>query len=121
MRRASITSVLLIVVLATSASACVAGSGNRSLAAYSCNRRISAHTKACRTVAIRSTCGHDLRSLPGRCGVRTFLQLQFVALHTLEIVSPLTRPTDRISVPSDPVTLISSIGSPETDRGPPNS
>ena len=119
MRRASITSVLLIVVLASSASACVAGSGNPSLAACSRDRRISAPAKP--KVAVRSTCGHDLRSLPGRCGMRTFVQFQFVALHTEEIVSPLTRPAGRILLPSDSVILISSIGSPETDRGPPNS
>ena len=121
MRHASITSVLLIVVLATSASACVGGSGNPSLAACSRDQRISAHRKPCRTVAVRSTCGHDLRSLPGRCGMRTFVQFQFVALHTLDIVSTLMRPAGRISIPSDFVILISSIGSPETDRGPPNS
>ena len=51
--------------------------------------------------------------------MRTFVQLQVVALHTLDIVSPLTRPAGGISIPSDSVILISSIGSPETDRGPP--
>jgi hypothetical protein len=121
MRRSSITSVLLIVVLAASASACVAGSGNPSLAACSRNPGITARTKAAKTVAVRSTCGHDLRSLPGRCGMRTFVQLHSVALQTAEIVSPLARPAGRISVLFDSVILVSSIGSPETDRGPPNS
>src|ERR1700687_6376580 len=116
MRRASITSVLLIVVLATSASACIEGSGNPFLASCSRDRRISARTRPGKTIAVHSTCGHDLRSLPGRCGLRTFVQLQFVALHTTEIVGFLAHPAGRISVPSDSVILISSIGSPETDR-----
>ncbi len=53
--------------------------------------------------------------------MHTFVQFQFVALHAAEIVSPLARPARRISIPSDSFILISSIGSPETDRGPPNS
>jgi hypothetical protein len=121
-RRPSITSVLLILVLVTSASACVAGCGSQ--IAPSCPRTISLRDcarKEPRTATIRGrACGDVLKSLPARCGVRSFIQFQFVTLAVFEIAAPFQR-TASNSVPFDSLIVVSSIGSPETDRGPPRS
>jgi hypothetical protein len=122
MRRASITSALLIAVLAASASGCVAGWGT--LQPTSCSyprvldrcERTNARGAA---GAASNACGHTLRSLPARCGLRSFLSLQFVALRSIEIVTPLEVAARSISGPTDSKIIVSSIGSPETDRGPP--
>ena len=122
MRRASITSVLLILVVVTSASACVAGCGSQ--IAPSCPPMIS--LRACarkepRTPTIGGrACGDVLKSLPDRCGMRSFIQFQFVALALFEIAAPFQRAASN-SVPFDSLIVVSSIGSPETDRGPPRS
>jgi len=51
--------------------------------------------------------------------MRSFIQLQFVTLHTFEISAPLQPDAGSISAPFDSRIVVSSIGSPETDRGPP--
>jgi hypothetical protein len=66
-------------------------------------------------------CGHILKSLPGNCGLRNFVQFQFVEFHNFEISAPLRATSDNISAPLDSAIIVSSIGSPETDRGPPRS
>jgi hypothetical protein len=123
MRRASITSVLLILALGTSASACVAGWGSQS--APSCvrpnARQARARTKPSISTAVGTTCGHSLKSLPGNCGLRNFVQFQFVTFHKFEVHTPLRPTCGNISAPLDSAIIVSSIGSPETDRGPPRS
>jgi len=122
MRRTAIISVLLSLVIAGSASACVGGWGSQS--AHSC---LSASTRrTCvrnehRTATMRPACGDVLKSQPGRCGMRSFIQFQFVTLHASEISAPLQHAAGSISVPFDSRIVVSSIGSPETDRGPPRS
>jgi len=120
-RRTSITSVLLIVVLATSASACVAGLGSRP--GTSCRprdaRRACAQKKPGTATAIHFGCDLLLKSPPGQCGMRSFTQFQLVAFHAFEISTPLRRATSRISAPLDSLIVVSSIGPPEADRGPP--
>jgi hypothetical protein len=122
MRRTSITSVLLILALVTSASACVAGCGSQT--APSCSRtgtRLACARKEPRiATSMGRACGNVLKSQPARCGMRSFIQLQFVTLPTFEISVPLRR-TASNSVPLDSMIVVSSIGSPETDRGPPRS
>jgi hypothetical protein len=121
--RTSITSVLLSLMLAISASACVAGCG--SSPAPSCartsTRRVCAR-KEPRTVTTKgSACGNVLKSLPGRCGMRSFVQLQLATLHACQISDSVQQTASNIPVPFDSGIVVSSIGSPETDRGPPNS
>jgi hypothetical protein len=122
-RRTSITSVLLILVIVTSASACVAGGGGQP--APSCprtsTRRACNRTGPCIATTMGPACGDILRSLPGRCGMRSFIQLQFVTLPAFEISAPLQHTASCIAVPFDSRIVVSSIGSPETDRGPPHS
>jgi len=122
MRRTSITSMLLILVLSASASACVAGGESRPTPSctHPIARQACAQNKPGILTALSPACD-VLRSQPGRCGMRSFLQLQFVAFHAFEISAPLHRAAGSISVPWDAVIIISSIGSPETDRGPPRS
>jgi hypothetical protein len=119
-RRISITAVLLILVLVPSASACVAGWG--SPITPSCPRTISRRDctrKETATATIRGrACGEVLKSLPARCGMRSFIQFQFVSLAGFEIAAPIKR-TASNPVAFDSVVVVSSIGSPETDRGPP--
>jgi len=120
-RRTS-TSVLLILVLATSASACVAGWGQQEASSsHSSDRQACTGRKQVVSSPVRAGCGHVLKSLPGRCGMRSFIQFQFVAFHAFQISAPFRRATGNISRPPDAVIIVSSIGSPETDRGPPRS
>jgi hypothetical protein len=53
--------------------------------------------------------------------MRSFVQLQFLTRPASEISVPLRREAGNIAAPDDGVIIVSSIGSPETDRGPPNS
>jgi hypothetical protein len=53
--------------------------------------------------------------------MRSFVQIQFVAFRAFQISTPLLRSPGNLPAPSDSVIIVSSIGSPETDRGPPRS
>jgi hypothetical protein len=116
-RRTSITSALLILVMATSGSACVVGWGSQP-DTYAA-RQACAGKKSGTATAKQPVCRPLLKSPPGKCGVRSFVQFQFVALHRFAISAPLQRAVSSISPPLALVILASSIGSPETDRGPP--
>jgi hypothetical protein len=122
MRRASITSVLLSVVLTTSVSACAEGwcgqTGNSS--GRSGARKACAQKKAASAAAKHGPCGPVLKAKPGRCGMRGFVPFPFVALRAFEISTPLSA-VSRFATPFDSPIIISSIGSPEADRGPPSS
>jgi hypothetical protein len=50
--------------------------------------------------------------------MRSFIPLQFVALHAIQTSAPLLR-VGNVSPAFDSVMIVSSIGLPETDRGPP--
>jgi hypothetical protein len=119
MRRTSITSVLLILLLAMSASACVAGWGQQADSCAHTSRPVSSPAKP--GIASGAECGHALKSLPGKCGMRSFIHFQFAAFHAFQISAPLQRAAGNISRPPDAVIIVSSVGSPETDRGPPRS
>jgi hypothetical protein len=122
MRCASITCVLLIAVLATSASVCA--SGWDSQYARFCPRGHGCAGKKLvyATAAVGpASCGHVLTSLPGKCTVRSFGQFQSAVPHIFESSIPLPLKGGNTAPPSEPRIIISSIGSPETDRGPPRS
>jgi hypothetical protein len=122
-RRTSIISALLVVVLVMSASACVAGWGNppATSCSHASTRRVCAREKAGIKTAVGAACGHILKSLSGWCGIRSFAQSQFVAFRAFKIASPVLRASGGVSAPFGPAIIVSSIGSPETDRGPPRS
>jgi hypothetical protein len=66
-------------------------------------------------------CGRVLGPSPVTCGIRGFVQPKFAAFHGVEISIPLRCVAGRVSAPSDVPVVVSSVGSPETDRGPPRS
>jgi hypothetical protein len=53
--------------------------------------------------------------------MRSFIPFQFATLPVFEISSPLKHTGGNVSAPLKAVIVISSMGSPETDRGPPRS
>jgi hypothetical protein len=53
--------------------------------------------------------------------VRSFAAFQFVTFRAFVISAALRQTAGNISAPPDSVIIVSSIGSPETDRGPPTS
>lgn len=120
MRRTSIASALLILVLTTSVSACAAQwcrqpeTSCRRLGA----RQACARKKPATATVMHLPCGPFLKSTPGQCGMRSFVQFQLVVFHAFEI-TPRLRMASSISTPFDSLIIVSSIGSPETDRGPP--
>jgi hypothetical protein len=122
-RRNSITPVLLILVLATSVSACVSGWGSQEAACcpHSSAQQTCKPKNLGNAGVVDPACGHGLESLPGKCDVRSFVQSQFIAYHAFETSTLLRCAVSNISAPSDSVIVVSSIGSPETDRGPPGS
>jgi len=121
--RTSITSALLILVVVTSAAACVAGCGSQP--APSCsgtNARRACTRKQAHTATTKNpACGDTVKSQPARCGMRSFIPFQFATLPAFEMSSPLKHTGGNVSAPWNAVIVISSIGSPETDRGPPRS
>jgi len=120
-RRNSLTSALLILVLVTSASACVAGSCQPTLSCAGAGGRRNCPSKKMGTATAReSACGRIVQSTPGQCSLRSLVQLQFPAFHKFEISAPF-RLAAHVSAPLDTVIAVSSVGSPETDRGPPRS
>lgn len=122
-RRTSITSGLLILVFATSAFGCATGWSSKPgiFCPRPSTRQVCVRKNPGTTVARGSACSHILKSLPGRCSLRSLAQFQFAELHRFEIPSPLRHAGGKVSLPFNSVIIVSSIGSPETDRGPPRS
>ena len=130
-RRKPLTALILIVIFATSMSACVAGWGSEAAASCCQSTARAACSGKCpdaRKVtgcthksARNSACKHVVKPQPGKCGMRSFAQRQFLTRPASEISIPLRREAGNIAAPDDGVIIVSSIGSPETDRGPPNS
>jgi len=130
MRCDSVTSGLLILVLAASAFGCVTAGDNEP-----CGPEVGAHqagvilrhghwsARPCvrKAVAQRAGCRPVLRSPSPRCSLRSLAQFQFVELRRFEIPSPLRQGDGGVSLPFDSRIVVLSIGSPETDRGPPRS
>lgn len=119
MRRNIAISWLLILALAASASGCVAGWGGQSTPSTS--QQPCAGEKWVSTAPAVDPCRHVLKSLPGRCGLRGFVLFQFVAIKPFQILAPLQLIASNVSTPLDSVIIVSSVGPPETDRGPPSS
>ncbi len=118
MRRASLIAALLILSLANSASACVIAP---SRTPASCHRTRLTNPCAPKTLHIANpACDPVLKSAPAQCSLRGLLQFHFLLLRTFDIAAPLLHIAKKSSPP--PATLkLTSIGSPETDRGPPRS
>ena len=123
MPRTSITSGLLILVFTTSAFGCATGWGSApvTFGPRPDTRQACVPKKPGITAAKGSACGHTVKSLPSQCSLSSLAQFQFAELHRFEIPSPLRHVGGKVSSPFHSVIIVSSIGSPETDRGPPRS
>lgn len=116
MSRNSIVAAVLVLTLATSASACVEGAGSPlgkacfKFSRAACERNLGAKADRCNPV---------LKSVPAHCDIRGLVQFHAVAFAKFEVRSPLHIVADRILAPSRQGPRVSSIGSPQTDRGPP--
>jgi len=113
--------VLLVLLIAGLAPACIAGwTGD---ASDHCGvPRIAVHKKAASERCKRSQrCAPQLRARAGRCGFRSFLQLQFAQSRPAVAMPPRMQIQGKIALPPAATLALSSIGSPHTDRGPPRS
>ncbi len=101
-------SILLILVLATSAFGCATGytEGNARL---SC---IQAKSGKCPAQP-------KVKSARAQCSLRSLAQFHYTKLPRFEVPSPLRSASGKTAAISDSTIHVSSIGSPETDRGPP--
>ena len=114
---------LLILVFATSTFGCATGSGREPLGfcARGRSQRLCTPRKSRSAEPKSSRCGHVLKLSRGQCSLRSLAQFQFAELRDFEISSPLQRATGKASPALDSRIIVLSIGSPETDRGPPYS
>jgi hypothetical protein len=105
--------------MATSASACVEAVGVGSSFGKSCLE--SSGPRCERIFHTTNTRRYNpvLKSVPAHCDIRGLLQFQLVAFTNFEVRSPLRFVIGKVLFPSRPASRIFSIGSPETDRGPP--
>jgi hypothetical protein len=115
-RSRSLISALLMLTLCASASACVNGTGTGFGAAC----RIS-HPRLSALGATENTCGHAFNTRVAQCPLRGLLQFQFLTLSAFQIAVPIDVIAETVTVPSDSTAKLTSVGSPETDRGPPRS
>ena len=122
MHRSSIRAGILILVLATSAFSCATGSGSDPMGSchrsHGCERCIG--DKSGSAITQHSAC-YKLESSRRQCSLRSLAQFQFAEFRRFEISSPLRRPSGKASPGFNSRIVVSSIGLPETDRGPPHS
>jgi hypothetical protein len=120
-RCASFISGLLILVFATSAFECVTGcdTAPSPVCVRPTVRGVCVRETTSGTVAAGSRCGEVLKSSPRHCSLHGLAQVQVAEFRRFETASPLQYTGGRISLPFNSATIISSIGSPQTDRGPP--
>jgi hypothetical protein len=113
----SILSALLIVNLIVSVSACIEGGGSASK-----NDRARSNCPSCKRqlhTADARSCSPVLKEVPSRCEIRGLARFHIVAFGRSDVSSPLWLVIARVVIPSAPVLRKFSIGSPESDRGPP--
>ena len=116
MRRVSFISALLIAVFAASAFTCALDlTGGPS---KQCG--IGRDERACARAA-HSACGHQIKAVPDRCSFRSFSQSQFTPLPRFVVADPLLRAGTSPALFYKSTAITSSVGPPETDRGPPRS
>jgi len=110
-------SALLILALFASASACVAGTSDDSAAC------VRARFRPCRSefAHTQTNSSYALRAPIAQCALRGLLPFQFLTLPAFEMAVPLELTAQDVTEPSDSAVELTSIGSPETDRGPPRS
>ncbi len=113
MRMKASIAALLILTVAISASACVEGAGSALAKPCKFSRT------HCSRVARSSKCSTVSKASSSHCDVRGLLQFHFIAFHKSDTTASLRALPGRVAIPSRLALRLSSIGSPETDRGPP--
>ena len=121
MRRTCVTSVLILVLVASSFG-CVAGLDGpaASPCVDSVARRDRSQKMPGAALVHRQACQHVLKRGTSGCSLRSLMQFHFLAFHPRETSAPRDV-ADGISVRPESGIITSSIGPPETDRGPPHS
>ena len=117
-RLRSLISALLILALCASVSACVNGTGTGLGAACSVSHPGLKHRAAS---GMHSDCGHAFKTRTAHCSLRGLLQFQFLTLPAFQVAVPFDWIAENVTAPSDTSVKLTSVGSPETDRGPPRS
>jgi hypothetical protein len=112
MRRISLISALLILTLSASVSRCITGSSDGAPAGCWLS-----HVRLSRVTA-GDQCGDTARSRSKQCSLRGMLQFQFLTLPPVRVTPP-QQVVAESKTPVDSTIKFTSIGSPETDRGPP--
>ena len=118
-RLRSLISALLILALSASASACLNGTGTSLVAACRIPHTKLSHQNASRTA--NDNCGQAFKGRPDVCRLRGLLPFHFLTLPAFEIAIPFDLIAEKVAAPSDSTAKLTSVGSPETDRGPPRS
>lgn len=122
MRFVSAISVLLVVVLMALSPVCASGWSGQS--ATTCAppgaRRPFATEKTGVAQVAQAVCHNALKSQPAGCGLRSFVQSQIASFRTAEVPALRVRCIGHIA-PARAAIIVSAIGPPETDRGPPRS
>ncbi len=118
-RPRSLISALLMLALCASASACANGTGTRLGTACRVSHLIPSHRST--FGAAHNNCGHAFKTRATQCSLRGLLQFQFLTLLAFEMAAPFDVIAKSVAAPSDSTAKLTSVGSPETDRGPPRS
>jgi hypothetical protein len=108
------TAVLLLLVMAGSASACAIGQPD---GGDGCRR---ATPQSCARASVRG-CPNVLKERPANCGLRGLFRTYPGAARRFSGCTGLRLVCGRAPAAEQPDILNTSIGSPETDRGPPRS
>src|SRR5947209_2439305 len=119
MRRPAILAVLLMIVVNTMAAACV--SDTREIAKCSRVARTACSHRTGAALRRARDCGESVYRIPEHCRMRGFGASPIAALAPAERLNSKPTPTAKIEAPDDPVIVATSVGPPETDRGPPRS
>ena len=118
-RKPRLISAVLVVILAVSASGCAMG---WSIPRQACSTRKSLICLRTQPTAVKtSPCGHVLGSQPRHCSLRSLTQFQFAQIRNFEVAAIPLPTTGKVLPPRQSPIHLSSVGSPETDRGPPRS
>ena len=119
MRRPATLAVLLMIVVNTMAAACV--SDTREIPKCSRMARTTCSHQNRASMRSATRCGESVSRLPEQCRMRGFSQSQVAAISRAERLQAEPAPTAQIEAPDDPLFAATSVGPPETDRGPPRS
>ena len=110
---------MLILLIAGLAPACVAGWNGDARGNCASDRQPTIRKDSKDRCKRAKDCGAQLRAQASHCGLRTFLQLQFARSRPATSEPPKLRMQGKVTIQPAVTLALSSIGSPQSDRGPP--